>query len=50
MASFFQEVLALQQALLKEDSTLQRLAREKEVLQATVNYFSATAAISSLQK
>lgn len=48
IASFFGDVKGLQQKLLEEDSTVERLKIEKGVLQDTVNYYSATVALQSL--
>lgn len=48
VASFFADVKLLQQNLLEEGSTLKRLEKEKEVLDQTVKYYSAAAALKSL--
>ena len=48
VASFFADVKLLQQNLLEEGSTVKRLEKEKEVLDQTVKYYSAAAALKSL--
>jgi hypothetical protein len=48
VASFFADVKLLQQNLLEEGSTIKRLEKEKEVLDQTVKYYSAAAALKSL--
>lgn len=49
IASFFGDVKGLQQKLLEESSTVERLKVEKGVLSDTVNYYSASVALRSLQ-
>ncbi|KAG1656248.1 hypothetical protein FOA52_006375 [Chlamydomonas sp. UWO 241] len=47
VASFFSDVTMLQQNLLEEGSTEQRLRKEHEVLTETVRYYSAASALKS---